>query len=341
MTLEKTLWPYGTVAALLSAFLVFVIGLVALLVLRATTGWPTEAGLDRIVPILLIVSLTPLVLAVLDFLAERRAVVGSKWFNLDLSRVDLAKTASTETAFLPANLGISGPVISDSSPMDIVAALRSLTRQPFAVINIGNGDAWWVTRLLALSAGAVRRGDPEVIVFVGRRENQPDQFLGWARPDIVLDAILGDRDAYRERYEKAVVLARHLAFFQGGDILPPGVQLHHDVHRYTMPPHNYSELGEAALEQIVMDQLGQYGPEGSLEQPPDHLTLARMNSLLGPILVTENIDIDSASSQQVQALLETRWPFVALVRKGTFVAMVRRADAERALLKQLVDQAQS
>jgi hypothetical protein len=51
-------------------------------------------------------------------------------------------------------------------------------------------------------------------------------------------------------------------------------------------PHDYSGLGEAAVEQVVMDQLGnQMVPGGSLEAPPDRLTLARLQELFAPVLV--------------------------------------------------------
>lgn len=195
-------------------------------------------------------------------------------------------------------------------------------------------------------ADRVQRGSgppwaPQVIVFMGRCGNRPDQFLGWARPAVVLDAILQDRDVYRERYEKAVVLARHLAFFRGTELLPPGVSLHHEVNRYTVPPHDYARLGDAALEQIVMDQLAQRGPEGALEEQPDRLTLGRLNTLFAAVLVTESVDVTWPAAPQVEAVLAAHEPFVALVRDGTFVAMLRCADAERAILAQLVAEARN
>ena len=137
---KNALWSYGTLPALGAAALTFLVEFLVLMAVRSATGWPSEATLDWVVLILVVASLTPVALRVLDFLAENRAVLGSKWFNLDLSRLDLAAGASRELEFLPANLGLTGPVISDTSPMSIVDALQSATRQPFAVVDIGNGD---------------------------------------------------------------------------------------------------------------------------------------------------------------------------------------------------------
>lgn len=116
------------------------------------------------------------------------------------------------------------------------------------------------------------------------------------------------------------------------------MNLHPDVQRYTFP-HEYSKLGEAALEQIVMDQLAnQLEPGGSLEDQPDKLTLARLNSLFGTVLVTKGIDVAWPAARQIETVLGSDWPFDALVRSGTFVAMLRRTDAERSLLSQLMAQ---
>jgi hypothetical protein len=220
-----------------AAFFTFAlpIGLLVIFASRRATGWPGEADVSWVVLVLLIISLIPVALALLDFFAERKAILGSQWFNIDLSRGGLVLKAAAETEVLPANLGVTGPVVSDTAPMDIMKALSKATQRTCVVVDIQEGDAWWVTRLIAFSAGAVRRGAPEVIVFVGRRASHPDQFLGWATPSAVLEAILQDRDVYRERYEKAVVLARHLTFFRGTQFLPQGVSLHPEVIRYIAP----------------------------------------------------------------------------------------------------------
>ncbi|WP_102110103.1 hypothetical protein [Oceaniglobus roseus] len=336
---RSALWPHGTLAALGAAAGAFLVGLLLLLAIRSGTGWPDPAALNLAVLVLLLASLAPLVLCLLDFLAANRAVVGSTWFNLDLSRVAPSPApAAIETVFVPANLGQPGELVSDSAPMEIMDALRRASGQPFAIIDIADGSAWWVTRLLAFSAGAQRRGAPEAIVFTGSRGGLPGRFLGWAPPAAVLERILADRPVYRARYDGAVRIARFLDLFGRMDV--PGLALPGEVMRYATPPTDYRDLGAAALEQIVMDRLAQIGidAEGSLEQPPDRLTLARLHALFDPVLVTESSDTGSPAAARVEALLKTPWPFLALTEDGAFRAMVRRSDAERALLAQLVAQ---
>jgi hypothetical protein len=51
-------------------------------------------------------------------------------------------------------------------------------------VDLKDGNAWWVTRLLAVCAAAIGVGSPRVIVFVGRRENRERIFLGWSARQI-------------------------------------------------------------------------------------------------------------------------------------------------------------
>ena len=49
---------------------------------------------------------------------------------------------------------------------------------PVAVVDLGEGESWWESRLLLLS-GAARLARPRAVVFVATRNRTPQQFLGW------------------------------------------------------------------------------------------------------------------------------------------------------------------
>lgn len=341
---QRSLWPAGTAVALVASAAAFGLGLLLMLAVRRNTGWPAEADIATVLLVVLLISLIPIGLRLLDFLAINRAVIGSKWLNLDLSRVDLNRASeSTRAELVPANMGIAGPIVTDTAPMEIIDALRTASEHVVVVVDIRGGDTWWVTRLLAFAAGAVRQGAPTAIVFTGRRENRPGQFLGWAAPDAILEAILANSHAYAERYRRACAIAAQLNAFRGFELLPncsgAPVVPHADVARYAMP--DYLDLGDAVNEQIIMDQLaGAVGADVSLEVPPDLLTLSRLGELFGPVLITAGIDINWTGQRQVEAALAVAEPFVALHDDGRFVSMLRCADAQRSILGQLVTQAQ-
>jgi hypothetical protein len=203
-----------------------------------------------------------------------------------------------------------------------------------AVIDLKDGNAWWVTRLLALGAGAMRVGSPKAMAFIGMKENLPDTYLGWAEPGVVVKAILADKPEYKKRYERARRIARQLDLF-GDEVEPSNLAYHANVDRYRMQS-EYKQLGEVAFEQILMDQLGTIIYNGvSLENPPDRLTLGRLQHLFDHCLYMDAVDLTESNEKQVSRFLESNAPYVALLRRGKFDRMLKREVGEALILRQL------
>ncbi|SIO52980.1 hypothetical protein SAMN05444722_3150 [Rhodovulum sp. ES.010] len=337
---REPLWRYGVRGALIAAVFLFGLGAAALALVRSMVAWPTDEAIGSVLLVVLLVSLIPLALVILEFLARQRAVLDLQ----GIMRIDLSRGEGTPDAVrqrpvtLPANMGRTGPIVSDTLPMDILDVLATSARSDMVVVDIEGGDAWWVTRLLALAAGAMRRGTPSVITFVGREENRDRRFLGWARPRDVLGAILDDRDDYRRRYDQARSLSAQYLLLGSDPPFPVAPQPHVGVWRY-LDDDRYKDLGDDAPEQILMDQLAsQLAVGGSLEDPPDKLTLARLEELLRPCLIRSTIDADWPGEKQVEAVLGAREDYIALVRDGAFDSLIIVARAERFLLRRLVSE---
>jgi hypothetical protein len=226
--------------------------------------------------------------------------------------------------------------------------LTSLASNPIIRVDIGKGDEWSASRLLVLAAGAVRSGLPGAIVFVGDHLN-PNILLGWASPTVTLRALMEDATlrgpanlTYREVYHRAFRTAKLLALFSDpSPALPAGSwsvpqPLPADVQYYLQNP-NYSSLGEAALEQILMDLIRQYG----LENLPDQLTLRRIQELFAQHPVhTQLVDLGKAKERQIEAFLNSDAPYIALVRDGRYEGLAERAAVERLVPQQLFRQTQ-
>jgi hypothetical protein len=292
------------------------------------------------------IGLIPLLLVLIDYIASSRATLDIKGIKIDFSQTEI-KRVDIE---LPANIGKPGAIVVDSSPMQVVTALEEATFNPIARLDIRDGDAWWVTRLLALSAGAERAGSPKIFVFVGMKENEDGAFLGWALPSSILRAVNGDNTkrgpeavTYGGVYAKAVRVAKQVAIFanpEQPEVPPYSVgawtfpdKLAPDVLRY-LQRNDYWKLGDAALEQVLMDQLALYG----LENPPDRLTPGRLNALLGHCLYQAVVDLDSPMEQQISTFLDSSAPYLATVRKGKYEGLVERATVERIILRELFSQ---
>ena len=105
-------------------------------------------------------------------------------------------------------------------------------------------------------------------------------------------------------------LASQVRHFHSGP--PPRRCLPADAQNYLQNP-NYTSLGEAALEQILMDLIAQHG----LENVPDPLTLRRIQELFAHRPVnTQSVDLAKPKEKQIDAFLNSDTPYIALVRDG-------------------------
>jgi hypothetical protein len=290
------------------------------------------------------ISFVPLLLLLLNYLGASRGTLDIKGVKIDFSQAEIHKIDIR----IPDNIGQPGAIVVDSAPMRIVSALEEAKFNPIVRLDIRDGSAWWVTRLMALSAGAERAGSPQILVFVGIMENQPGAFLGWAFPSSILSALGNDTTprgpqgvTYGGVYTKALRVAKQVAIFADPEqpqVPPYSVgswttpdKLAPDVLRYLNHP-NYKKLGEAALEQILMDQLALYG----LENPPDVLTLGRLNDLFGHCLYKAVVDLDSPREEQISMFVSSHVPYLATVRKHKYEGLIERAEVERTLLRNVL-----
>src|ERR1700756_2695555 len=138
------LWPYSTKAALVSIPLIWC--LVALILYAVHPYWGAAVqSLFRLVLLAFAIGLVPLLLLLVDYVAQSRAVIDIKGVKLDFSQAETA----IHSIVLPDNIGRVEPLISDSSPMEIVGMLESAVSNQVVRLDIKEGNAWWVSRLLA------------------------------------------------------------------------------------------------------------------------------------------------------------------------------------------------
>jgi hypothetical protein len=339
----ERLWPYSRRAALGAVPLIWIAGALIMLALNKYFGWPDSGAVKFVVPAVALVGFLPLVLMLVDFAASSRAVLDIKGVKIDFSQ----EVAVSQAFGLPDNIGIPGAVVTDSSPMQIIDALEQATQSAVAVLDVKEGNAWWVTRLLALCAGAVRSGRPSAIVFIGMKENANGSFLGWADPNALLRAVIEDKTDYEITYHRAASIAAQVIAFHGMELaptvfmppLPPAtvgqpqpVALHSDVSRYACQD-AYVSRGAAAFEQILMDQLAL-----KHENPPDRLTLGRLNHLFEHCLYRDVIDLAQPGDKQFLAVLRAKAQFIALMKQDRFLGLIKAETGQRFVLEQLFSQ---
>jgi hypothetical protein len=338
---SNKLWPFSRGLAIAAIPIILLLSVLIIIGIYEFFGWPEQEIHRWVILLVAVISFIPLILVLLDFFASSRAVLEVRGVKIDFSKIDIDNPKFKRYPIgIPDNIGVKGPIISDTAPMDILSALNETIQSELAVINLGRGDSWWVTRLLTLAAGATRVDGPEAFVFIGDRENTPNHFLGWAKPGDVLEAILRDKEQYKIRYQKSLRIAKQFELFKDPDLLPNGLILPGEVTRYSNDT-RYSQSGENVAEQILMDQLALtygYDNTGSLEDPPDRLTLGRLMELFGHCLYRQSIDLANHSEAQIRSLIDSKAPFLALVNQGVFDSMLKREDGEWLILKALLEQ---
>jgi hypothetical protein len=121
---DQRFWPFQprfsliAVAFLLASFLAVVAGL------RALLRWPAAQS-DNIVLIgVLLLSLLPIVLAVLDVIIERGGVLEYRGVKIDFSRSKEKGMVGITNA---PNIGVQGQPVTDSSTMQILNSSRRIS----------------------------------------------------------------------------------------------------------------------------------------------------------------------------------------------------------------------
>ncbi len=340
------LWPYKRELALLTIPLVWFLFVLVFFAGRRWNVWSGEMPGPLIV-VVGFLSILPLLLVILDFFATSGAVIDIKGVKVNFGKLEEDSKRNQAFGFeVLDNMGIPEAVISDSGAMNISRALEVGSQQAVVIVNIKAGNAWWVTRLLVLCAGAVRTGSPKVLVFLGKRGNMHDYFLGFGRPQDLLDAILRDKSDYMTRYEKSARLSRQLQFYSEylntfGVSLPTAGELV----RYTSNP-SYMTLGPEVFDHILLDQLRIHilstsretpvTTNGSLENPPDRITINRLHELFDHCLYTDHINCESDNKARITQLLGAKDDYVALVRNGIYTGLLKKQDGEELILRGLV-----
>jgi len=304
-------------------------------------AWTGEVA-GQTVLVVAIMSIIPLLLVVLDFFSLSGAVIDIQGVKLDFSKVQQQGRAGAgaQGFELPENIGVPGAIVTDSAPMSIQRTLNIGEKHGIVVVNVKSGNSWWVTRLLVLCAGAVRTGAPQVLVFLGKKENTPDYYLGYGKPADLLKAILNDKPGYRARYDKAMdVTKQFLAYKEIKDLVTtPNLIMPPNIVRYATNP-QYLGQDEGVTEQILLDQMGNlfFDPAkpGSLEDPPDRITISRLNELFDSCLYRDCIDLDATNEEQLKQLFAAKGEYVGLLRKSVYSSLLKKKDGEELILRQL------
>lgn len=303
-TPRGNLWPFGTRAAILSVPVLLIALLVTVAVLRRAASWPPPQWNGWALLAIVVVSVLPLILLVLDKLATTGGSIKVPGgFEVAFAAVTTAATSGTSMT-ISGNLGSPpGAAIVDSAGTSIFEALREAANNPIAVVDLVDGHAWWETRLLVLLSGASRLNRPRVIVFLATQATKPRRFLGWApSPELLHAQLASASQAELAAYRSAQAQAGRYALGDVGQNQVSQLPWPSPLSQASPPPPDTpvsrqdlrpAILGPGPAPRDLVPEAFLLQALTSIEsQPagPPHVTATRLHEMFGSLLRTIALD---------------------------------------------------
>ena len=335
---DRKFWPFRPRTSIASAIIIFIGLLIIFVVLKRVNIWPTieKAEITVLIGILLF-SLLPILLALVDAIIERGGVIKAGGVGIDFSQVPQTGVSGFT---VPVNIGIPGQSVSDSGTTEILDALKQATACNVVIIDLEDGQAWWETRLLVLLAGAVRLKRPEKVVFVGKDSGIDSRFQGWGATSKLLRCLLQAHPQYPLSFHKAMAAARQWEMVEPtGDIqnppLPPWAQLGLAAQHPWMAFDNTTGLpNELLAEQLLASDLGTEVESKGMSKT---INLFRLEELFGPVLHKESIDESWPAERQLSVFLNSDSDYLAVTQNGRYSTLISRLKVLNSIVRTLVE----
>jgi hypothetical protein len=340
---DRGLWPFGRRASLISAAVLLVGLLLLVAVLRAILGWPSAQSENTVLIGVLLLSLLPVLLAFLDIIIERGAVIEYGSIKVDFSQSrEMGITGIT----VAANIGVRGQAVTDTSTTQILDALKKATASDVVIIDLEEGQAWWETRLLVLLAGAERLKKPEKIVFVGMDARKEQRFQGWSYASDLLPRLVRAHPQYGRSLQAARAAARQWELVEPVNPVIPGtppVPMQPPWLSGTLAtryPWMAFDVSTGAPNELLAEQLlaSDLGEKVELQEGSRSISLVRLEELFRPVLNKECIDLSWTADRQLSTFLDldTEVPSIAVTNDGKYSTLVSRLTLLNEVLKSLL-----
>ena len=275
----------------------------------------------------LLLSLLPIALALLDVLIDRGGSIKYGGVEIDLCPQQGEGDGWRHRCI--EHRRRSGLPVSDSATTQILDTLKQATANDVVVVDLEDGQAWWETRLLVLLAGAVRLGKPDKIVFLGKDGNSDRQFRGWSYASELLPRLVAAHPQYARSLDSAWAAARQWDLVDPIDAPNPA----DDKVPVPAPPpwisarlalkHPWMAFDPATglpnklfAEQILQSDLGE-----KLEMKPPgsrRVSVRRLEELFHQVLIKDSIDLGWPPQRQFETFLNSQAAFIATTQAESF-----------------------
>ncbi len=333
------LWPFKPRIGIFVSITLLVGLLIITSILRYFTGWPPASSDSLVLVGILLVSLLPIVLAIVDILIERGGVVEYGNIKIDFSKVQRQGVTSIT---VPANIGVRGQPVIDTGTANILDALGQAISNSIVIIDLEDGQAWWETRLLVLLSGAQRLGCPDKIVFVATKSGKPQSFIAWANPCDLFKCLLKANPKYLRAYYVTKAVSSQWGLVEPLYPVPPqNVQLPNALpwmqaeaqHKTWMAFDQKTGLpNELFEEQVLQNELGR---EIESQEGGKFITITSLRELFESVLNRNHVDQNWPVEEQMKGYFEDDASVIAITENGTYSSLVSRLAVFNEMLKNL------
>lgn len=343
------------------ALLLLVILTAAVVLLRKILDFPAKESETSVFIGILIYSMLPVVMALINAIIENKGKVESKWISFDFSQASAVARSGFE---VPENITDPGSPVDDSGRVEIMKTLQQAGRTDTAIIDLQDGEGWWETRLLVLLAGAARKKQPKIVVFVAKDGNQPYSFQGWAYPRDLLPLLLKSDKRYAMMYHQSKAAARQWELIEpiGEDY---NFQYNNNLNRLeAIPPYNVDNLNTTPIELVQLQAMAKKNlglafdyssglpnemyfenllatelqNEIERKETPKSINLSRLEELFRTVLCKYSVDESWSTEKQKEAFFENDNDYVVLTQKGKYKALVSRKSLLNEAVKSMMKQ---
>jgi hypothetical protein len=347
---RTALWPWAAAWALGSVPAALVLLVVGEALLNHWTGVPGTSHQGWVLLGIVLLSLLPVLLLLLDNLASSGGsfqAPGGVKISFEAASTRVAATVTSTT--LSENLGTLGTEAANQSGMrSILKALRASERTEVTVVDLRDGNTWWESRFFILVASAARRRSNQALAVIATDNEQTHTFVGWADPVRLLELHLAAHPVLNLAFERAEAwyLQWQASMPNEPDVgpgVPPVVPAQPPSSRtapwgptqLALPP-LVEEASDPAFgfELFLQRELDQLA--GSYPDTRNPVTVNRVLELYRAALVTDSVDVGASLEEWVQLLNGPSRRFFALTSAGVFRALVPREALLAALVGTLV-----
>ena len=336
---DENFWPLKPKWSVVSTIGLLITILLIVAFIKKVLGWPSDKSENTVLIGVLIISLLPIFLSVIDLLIKHKGTFEYKGIKLDFSVVKNFGTFGFE---MPANIENENHIFESKQDaiVDVLDALSlsHVSEHDVIVIDIGK-NSWWETRLLIVLTGASRLQKSTRIVFLNSDYDVENNYIGWGFANELLRELLSANQNYKKSFYRARAAATQLELLSPDDAHKDNQQSHPPwIQEGSLADKNrnialdyLSETDDRFLvEKLLFSEVKE-----NFEDIPKIMTLENLKKLFCQVLKDEQIDQNWSDAYKQDSFFRSQESYIAITQHGKYQSLVPKLEILTQMFKSM------